>query len=337
MKKRLALLMSAVMLLGTGSVVSASVEDAANDPAVTLVFAEVNPAETTIVGQVELKFKEEVEKLSGGSITIDLQDAGVLGGEEDFLNDMIGQIGSIDMCRTSVSTMTGYNIPKQTILCLPYVFLSRDQFWAFSSSDVAEEMLQEPSENGLFVRGLMFGEEGFRNIFASKEISSVDSLKGLKIRVNSDPTMNNIIAAFGCSPTVITYNELYSSLQSGVVDGAENPMGNYMSNSFNEVAPYVLQTGHQLGVFEFLITDMAWEKLTENQQECIKEALKVAKDYNKEIAQAQDDETMKALEEKGVTFYAIEDKSVCVEACQSIIDDGVGENTAIYEAIVALQ
>jgi tripartite ATP-independent transporter DctP family solute receptor len=297
-----------------------AVPDASGDPAVTLVFAEVNPLDT-IIGQFDAKFAEEVEALSGGSIKIDMQDSGVLGGEPDFLDNMTGGIGTIDMCRTSVSTLTGYGTPKAVLLSLPFAFLSHDHFWNFVDSDVAQECLDEVSETGLGIKGICYAEEGFRNMFFNKEVNGIDDLKNLKIRVNSDPTMTGLISSFGANPTVVSYNELYSSLQTGVVDGAENPLNNYQANSFNEVAPYVLLTGHQLGISELVITEQSWEKLTEAQQACIYAAAEIAQEYDKKIVEEAEETAKKELEEKGVTFVEIDDKTPYTDAVADMIAD----------------
>ena len=100
-------------------------EAAAADPAVTLTMAEVNPLEGTICGQMDTKFKEAVEAISGGSITIDLQASGVLGAEQDVLDSMLGGGGDIDMSRISAFALTSYGASKSVLLSLPYVFESR--------------------------------------------------------------------------------------------------------------------------------------------------------------------------------------------------------------------
>ena len=104
-------------------------EAAAADPAVTLTMAEVNPLEGTICGQMDTKFKEAVEAISGGSITIDLQASGVLGAEQDVLDSMLGGGGDIDMSRISAFALTSYGASKSVLLSLPYVFESREHFW----------------------------------------------------------------------------------------------------------------------------------------------------------------------------------------------------------------
>ena len=222
-------------------------KEAAQEPAaaaITLVMAEVNPLDT-IVGMTDQKFKEEVESRSNGSIIIDLQASGVLGSENDVLDTMLGGGGTIDMSRISAFALTSYGGKKSMLLSLPYTFVSREHFWNFATSDLAQEFLQEPSENGSGVRGLFYAEEGFRHFFTKSEIKDITSFKGMKLRVSNDPVMNGLVEGLGASPTVVSFGELYSALQTGVVDGAEQPIANYKSNAFPEVAPYLMRcTGH---------------------------------------------------------------------------------------------
>ena len=151
----------------------------ANDPHVTLVYAEVNPLDT-IVGQTGTAFKEKVEELSGGSITIDIQAGGVLGSENDVLDSMVGGSNSIDISRISAFALTSYGAKKSMLLSIPYTFVSREHWWNFANSDLAPEFLNEPQEIGLPLRGIFYGEEGFRHFFTKPEVKSMEDLKGLK-------------------------------------------------------------------------------------------------------------------------------------------------------------
>ena len=141
---------------------TASAGDSATEPvgpAVTLVYAEVNPLEGTIVGQTATAFKEKVEELSGGSITIDIQANGVLGAESDVLDTMLGGGGTIDMARISAFALTSYGGEKSSLLSVPFTFVNRDHFWNFATSDLAQEFLLEPHENGSGIRGLFYRSE----------------------------------------------------------------------------------------------------------------------------------------------------------------------------------
>ena len=268
MKKFLCVLLSLVMLLslcacgGSKAEAPAAADgvgndgDASNDPAVTLVYAEVNPLDT-IVGMTASKFKEEVEKLSGGTITIDIQHSGVLGSENDVLDNILAGGDTIDISRISAFALTSYGAQKSMLLSLPFTFVDRAHFWAFAGSDLAAEFLNEPQTLGLPVRGIFYGEEGFRHFFTTPAIASMDDLAGMKLRVSNDPVMNGMVEALGASPTVVSFGELYSALSSGVCDGAEQPIANYKSNAFPEVAPYLILDGHTLGAIQAVITDNA--------------------------------------------------------------------------------
>lgn len=315
---------------------SADVPDASGDPQVTLVYAEVNPLDT-IVGKVATKFKESVEEMSGGSIQIDIQASGVLGAEGDVLDNMVGGVGTIDMARISVATMTSYGTPKAALLAAPYEFVSREHFWNFAKSDVAKEMLTESEEVGLGLKGLFYGEEGFRHIFTTTPVNSLEDLQGKKIRVSTDPVMVNTINAMGANATVIAYTELYSSLQTGVVDGAENPINNYKANAFNEVAPNLILNGHQLGVVEVVITDTAWNKLTDAQKECMTQAAAICAEYNEQIVQEGEDSTLELLKQEGTNIVEVADKTPWVEACKDVIDEVCKGYEDLHAKIQALQ
>ncbi len=304
--------------------------------AITLVMAEVNPLDT-IVGMTDQKFKEEVEARSNGSIIIDLQASGVLGSENDVLDTMLGGGGTIDMSRISAFALTSYGGKKSMLLSLPYTFVSRDHFWNFATSDLAQDFLQEPSENGSGVRGLFYAEEGFRHFFTKSEIKDITSFKGMKLRVSNDPVMNGLVEGLGASPTVVSFGELYSALQTGVVDGAEQPIANYKSNAFPEVAPYMILDGHTLGAVQVIITDEAWNKLSAEQQNILMEAGAAASQYNREISEQKENEVLEELKADGVTVIEVTDKTPWQEAVKSVVEENIKGQEDLYQQILDMQ
>lgn len=349
MKKRIlaALLCAGMMISATACGLQAPAEStstpAATDKAestveatadaITLVYAEVNPLDT-IVGMTDQKFKETVEELSGGSIIIDLQASGVLGSENDVLDTMLGGGGTIDMSRISAFALTGYGGQKSSLLSLPYVFESREHFWAFAESDLATEFLKESSENGSGIIGLFYGEEGFRHFFTAEPVNTMEDLAGMKLRVSNDPIMNGLVEGLGASPTVVAFNELYSALQTGVVDGAEQPIANYKSNAFPEVANNLILDGHTLGAIQVVITEEAWNSLTEEQQNILVEAGKVAGAYNKEMSAAKEAEVLETLKSEGCNVVEVSDITPWQEATKSVIDANIVGLEEYYQQIV---
>ena len=307
--------------------------DTANMPEVTLVYAEVNPLDT-IVGQMATDFKNKVEELSDGKITIDVQASGVLGSENDVLDTMLGGGGTIDMSRISAFALNSYGAKKSMLLSIPYTFQDRAHFWNFVTSDLAQEFLTEPVDLGLGVRGLYYGEEGFRHFFFVNPATKLEDLSGLKIRVSNDPVMTGLVSGLGANATVVSMNELYSALQTGVVDAAEQPIANYYSNAFPEVAPHLLLDGHTLGAVQVIITDEAWDKLTEDQQAILMEAGKYASENNRANSENKENEVLEQLKADGVTVTEVEDKAPWKEACKAVIDENTADQAELYQQIL---
>ncbi|MDD5857321.1 MAG: TRAP transporter substrate-binding protein [bacterium] len=309
---------------------------AANDPHVTLVYAEVNPLDT-IVGQTGTAFKEKVEELSGGSITIDIQASGVLGSENDVLDNILAGGDTIDMSRISAFALTSYGCNKSKLLSIPFTFENREHFWNFANSDLAAEFLNEPQELGLPVRGIFYGEEGFRHFFTVNPVNGIEDMKGLKLRVSNDPVMTGMVESLGASPTVVSFGELYSALQTGVVDGAEQPIANYKSNAFPEVANNLILDGHTLGAVQVIITDNAWNKLTENQQACIMEAGKYAQDFNAKLSESEENKVLDELKANGCNVVEVADKAPWQEACKSVIEENTKDQAELYQKILDMK
>ena len=306
---------------------------ASGDPAVTLVYAEVNPLDT-IVGQTASYFKEQVESLSGGSITIDLQASGVLGSENDVLDNILAGGDTIDLSRISAFALTSYGCKKSMLLSLPYTFVSREHWWNFANSDLAPDFLNEPQELGLPVRGVFYGEEGFRHFFTVDPVSGIEDLAGMKLRVSNDPVMNGLVEGLGATPTVVSFNELYSALQTGVVDGAEQPIANYASNAFPEVANNLILDGHTLGAVQVVITDNAWNKLTANQQNAIMEAGKAAQEFNAGLSEDEENRVLEELKADGCNVVEVPDKTAWQEACAQVITDNTAGLEDLYQQLV---
>ena len=316
------------------SAAAGDASSAASDPAVTLVYAEVNPLDT-IVGQTASYFKEQVESLSGGSITIDLQASGVLGSENDVLDNILAGGDTIDISRISAFALTSYGCKKSMLLSLPYTFVSRDHWWNFANSDLAPEFLNEPQELGLPVRGIFYGEEGFRHFFTVEPVAGIADLAGMKLRVSNDPVMNGLVEGLGASPTVVSFNELYSALQTGVVDGAEQPIANYASNAFPEVANNLILDGHTLGAVQVVITDNAWNnKLTANQQEAIMEAGRLSQEFNASLSEEEENRVLEELKAEGCNVVDVPDKTEWQEACAQVITDNTAGLEDLYQQIV---
>ena len=309
---------------------------AASDPKVTLVYAEVNPLDT-IVGQTGSHFKEKVEELTGGSVVVDVQASGVLGSENDVLDAILGGSTSIDISRISAFALTSYGCNKSKLLSIPFTFENRAHFWNFANSELAPEFLNEPQELGLPVRGIFYGEEGFRHFFTVNPVSGIDDFKGLKLRVSNDPVMNGMVEGLGANPTVVSFGELYSALQTGVVDGAEQPIANYKSNAFPEVANNLILDGHTLGAVQAVITDNAWNKLTENQQAAVMEAAADTQAFNADLSETAENKVLDELKSSGCNVVDVPDRTPWQEACAKVISENTSDQAELYQQLLDMK
>lgn len=302
-----------------------------------LTYAEVNPLEGTVVGEMAKAFKAKTEELSGGQLIIDIQAGGVLGSEDQILDNLLGGGNICDITRISAFALTQYGCDKASLLGIPYTFVNEEHFWYFAASDLAQEFLLEPHEIGLPLRGLAYGEEGFRHFFFKNEVKGLDDLKGLKIRVSSDPIMTGMVGNLGASATTVAFTELYSALSTGVVDGAEQPVPNYRSNAFPEVAPYLLLDGHTLGALQIVMADYRWDRLSEEERGWIMEAAQYASQACREKVAEIEETTYAQLREEGVTIVPVEDKTPWVEACQPTIQKHTEKLRDLYQQILDMQ
>jgi tripartite ATP-independent transporter DctP family solute receptor len=309
----------------------------AAETGVKLVYAEVNPADS-LMGKTAQAFKEKVEELSKGSVVIDIQFSGVLGAEEVVLDTMIGGAGTIDLARISTYSLNPYGSKSMSLLSVPYTLAGREHFWKVARSELGAKLLNESAELGLGVKGLFFVEEGFRHFFFNTKVENVADVTGKKLRVSSDPIMTGLVNGLKASPTVVAFTELYSALSAKVVDGAEQPIANYQSNSFYEVAPFMILDGHTLGCGEVLILESTWNKLTEEQKSFITEAGKYASNFNAALSAENEKTCIEDMKAKGVTFIEVTNLKEWQDACAEVISEftdkkGLG---ADYKAILDL-
>ena len=308
-------------------------EKKAEDKEITLVMAEVNPAET-IAGQMDQAFKRKVEELSGGKIKIDLQCSGILGDVDSVMGLMMKPASAIQIHRMSAVNMASYGCKKSSLLGVPYTFSSKEHFWNFVDSEIAKQILEEPVEVGLGVRGLFFGEEGFRHFFSTNKIEKVEDFKGLKVRGTSDNAMQGMIVGFGAESVPVNYADLYAKLQTGAISVAEQPIANYLANHFYEVAPYMILDGHTLGVMEAVITLEAWNSLSEKQKTILIDAGRYASEFCKNLSAREEDRVKAELIKAGATITDVKDIAPWQKACAKVIKESSAVDPELYQQIL---
>lgn len=289
-------------------------------PELVFKYAELN-SDDNINTKVGYKFAAYVDDMSNGRIKIEVYSASTLGDEKTCLNALQMGGGTVDMYRGNTNSLSDYGFKKLNIFGLPFIFSSREGMWkVLEEKELGQAFLTEGSEVGAGMVGLFYTDEGARNMFTSKEISGLDDIKNKKIRVPETALMMDTMSALGAQPTPISYSELYSSLQTGVVDGAENGLPGYASNKFYEVAPYYLMSGHTFSPGIVMMAEAKWNALSEEDKEILLAAGQKASDWNKGEIEAEETALRKELKDKGVTIIEMtdEDKAKAQAACESV-------------------
>lgn len=270
-------------------------------------------------------FEEKIKELSGGHIKLEVYMNGTLGSEAESMQGI--QMGTLDIFRGNASSLPNYGAELIGVTGLPYVFEDMHQFQDVAVSSLGDELLQSVEDSGCGYVALGWLVEGPRSLFitdsvykklGSPESFTMDMMKGLKIRVPETDLMINTMGALGSSATAIAYSELYTSLQSGVVDGAENGVTSYMSNSFNEVAPYFITDAHTFGCGVILMNDDKWNALNDTEKGWMREAAEAARTACYEYNSTQEDACFASFGEKGITRIDVADIEKWQSACEGL-------------------
>ena len=240
-----------------------------------------------------------VAEKSGGKVRIDIYPSEQLGSERECLELL--QIGSLAMTKVSASVMESF-VPEFKVFSLPYLFRSREHFFHVVQGDIGRELLLAGQK--YWLRGLTYYDAGSRSFYTrEKPILKPEDLRGLKIRTQESATAMEMVKVMGGSPTPIAWGELYTALQQGVVDGAENnPPSFYLSRHY-EVCKYYSLDEHTSVPDVLVISTIIWNDLPEDVQRILQEAADESFEYEKKLWAKKTRESLEAVQRAGVKVY----------------------------------
>ncbi|MBQ9206244.1 MAG: TRAP transporter substrate-binding protein [Treponema sp.] len=266
-----------------------------------LRYAE-NQAQDYPTTQAAYKFAELVEQKTDGRIHIDVYHGGQLGDEKAVIEQL--QFGAIDFTRVSISPLAEFD-KSLNVLQLPYLYKDAAQMWRVLEGDIGENFLKGVEKAGLI--GLSWFDAGARNFYNSKKpVTKLDDLKGLKIRVQESQLMMGMVAALGASATPMAYGEVYSGLQTGVIDGAENNWPSYDSVSHYEVAKYYVLDEHTRVPEMQMVSKITWDKISPEDQAIIKECALESAKVERELWAAKEGASEAKVKEAGSVITELE-------------------------------
>lgn len=294
-------------------------------------LAETHPADyPTTKG--DMKFAELVKEKSAGRITIDVFPSAQLGEEKAAIEQV--QLGAIEFTRISSGPLGEFN-KDFGVFSLPYIFDNDDHVWKFLLSDAGSNLLNSLESSRL--KGLAYYSSGSRSFYSTKPLTSLQDMKGLKIRVQENKLNISMIDALGASATPMAYGEVYSALQTGVIDAAENNYPSYFSSKHYEVAKHYILDGHQRVPEVLMMSKTAWDKLSEEDQAIIQQAALDSVAFQREEWAKYEKESEEQVRAGGSTITEVADLKPWQDAVKPVIDANREQFKAVLDAIDAVR
>ncbi|MBJ2176227.1 TRAP transporter substrate-binding protein [Aureibaculum sp. A20] len=268
-----------------------------------------------------LEFKKALEIKSGGTLKVKIFPDAQLGSEREVLELL--QIGSVAATKVSAATLSNF-VPEYHILGIPYLFRDKQHQFDVLEGPIGKSILEKGSK--FWLRGLCYYDAGSRSFYTStKAIRTPEDLKGLKIRVMNNQMAINMVNSMGGSATPLAYGELYTAIQQGVVDGAENNPPSFVSSNHYEISKYYTLDQHSSVPDVLLIGTKYWDKLSDEEKIWVQEAADESAQAEKVFWNNSVEESMKIAKEAGVEII-IPDKSLFAEKSKSVVEEFVKEH-----------
>ncbi len=267
-----------------------------------------------------LEFQKTLENKSGGTLKVKIFPDGQLGSEREVLELL--QIGSVAATKVSAATLSNF-VPEYHILGIPYLFRDKNHRFEILEGAIGKSILEKGSK--FWLRGLCYYDAGSRSFYtSSKPIRTPDDLKGLKIRVMNNQMAINMVNAMGGSATPLAYGELYTAIQQGVVDGAENNPPSFVTSNHYEISKYYTLDQHSAVPDVLLIGTKFWDKLSDKEKNWVQQAADESAQAQKKFWSDSVDESMRIAKEAGVEII-IPDKSLFAKKSKSVLEEFVNK------------
>jgi len=251
-----------------------------------------------------------LEEKTGGKLCVEVFFGAQLGEEKDTIEQT--QFGVIDLNRVSLGPFNNI-VPETQIPSLPYIFRSTEHMHHVMDGEVGQEILDAFTPHDLI--GLAFYDGGSRSFYNSQHpINSMDDLKGMKFRVMQSDMFVDMVSALGANATPMPYGEVYSAIQTGVIDGAENNWPSYDTSGHYEVAKYYTLDQHLIVPEVLVMSKKTWDMLTPEEQQAVRDSAKASVPVMRELWDAQEKVSEEKVEASGVKVVKDIDKTPFIEA-----------------------
>jgi len=327
----LTLMVMGSVLTGCGAKKDGAVGDKKEGASYTFRLAETHPADyPTTMG--DKKFAELVGERTNGRIKIEVFPSSQLGEEKAVLEQI--QLGAIEFTRVSSSPLAEFN-KAFGVYGLPYIFDNDDHMWRFLESEEGTKMLDGLETSKM--KGLAYYSSGARSFYTKNPITSVEGMKGLKIRVQQSKVNMDLISALGASATPMPYGEVFSGLQTGVIDGAENNAPSYLTANHYQAAKNYILDSHQRVPEVLLMSKSVWDKLSDEDRKIVKQAALDSVKTQREEWNKFEKKAMEQLKTEGVVVTDVADLKPWQDAVKSVIEKYTADFKTELAAIAKLR
>ena len=268
---------------------------AAQQP-IVIKFSHVVAVDTP-KGKAAERFKQLAEERTKGRVKVEVYPNSSLFKDGEEMEAL--QLGSVQMLAPSVAKFGPLGVREFEVFDLPYMFDSFDELHKVTEGPVGKALFQKLDSKGIV--GLAFWDNGFKDFSANKPLKAPADYKGLKMRIQSSKVLGDQIKALGAIPQVMAFSEVYQALQTGVVDGTENPPSNFYTQKMHEVQKYLALTDHGVIEYAVIANKKFWEGLPADIRATLEGAMKDATKYANEIAKKENDDALEAVRKSGKT------------------------------------
>lgn len=287
-------------LLATSVVSSAAFAQAP----IVIKFSHVVATDTP-KGKAAERFKELAEKATKGRVKVELYPNSTLYKDKEELEAL--QLGAVQMLAPSLAKFGPLGVKEFEVFDLPYIFPGKDVLSSVTEGQIGRDLLKKLEPKGIV--GLGFWDNGFKVMSSNKPMHLPTDLKGQKLRIQSSKVLDAQMRALGANPQVLAFSEVYQALQTGVVDGTENPPSNLYTQKMHEVQKHVTMTNHGYLGYAVIVNKKFWDGLPANIRSQLDDAMKASTKYANAIAQQENDKALEAVIKSGkTTVYVPTDK-----------------------------
>jgi tripartite ATP-independent transporter DctP family solute receptor len=271
---------------------------------ITLKSSDVHPAGYPTVVAVD-NMGKKLKEATDGELSIRMFPGGVLGAEKEVIEQV--QIGAIQMARISIGSV-GPVVPEVNVFNLPFVFRDEAHMRKIIDGEVGQQLLDTVTNSNFNLVALAWMDGGTRHLYTKDPVRKIEDLKGKKIRVIGNPIFIDTLNAMGGNGIAMATGEIYSALQTGVIDGAENNPPTVVSQNHFQVAKYYTQTGHLILPELLVMSKATWNKLTPEQQALVKKTAREAQMEERQLWDKRTEESIAKLKSAGVEFIEVDRK-----------------------------